>query len=120
MGMGTFDRSVLVRLAAVVAGSKHAVMTTQLVIASGEIPLRIGAEVFVGASQGTAAVCGRRPAQLPQRILQVLRNGGTALPAHHDSRRLPPARRQQAVVDNGKTDVGGMRVSDRVGSGGRR
>src|SRR3546814_2192045 len=29
MGMGTFDRSVLVRLAAVVAGSKHAVMTTQ-------------------------------------------------------------------------------------------
>lgn len=48
MGMGTFDRSVLVRLAAVVAGSKHAVMTTQLVIASGEIPLRIGVEVFVG------------------------------------------------------------------------
>ena len=48
MGMRTFDRSVLVRLAAVVAGGKHAVMTAQLVIASGEIPLRIGVEVFVG------------------------------------------------------------------------
>ena len=46
--MGTFDRSVLVRLAAVVAGSEHAVMTAQLVIASGKIPLRIGVEVFVG------------------------------------------------------------------------
>ncbi len=44
----TFDRSVLVRLAAVVAGGKHAVMTAQLVVASGEIPLRIDVEVFVG------------------------------------------------------------------------
>jgi len=44
----TFDRSVLVRLASVVAGGKHAVMTAQFVIASGKIPLRIGVEVFVG------------------------------------------------------------------------
>lgn len=46
--MRTFDRSVLVRLAAVVAGGKHAVMTAQFVVASREIPLRIGVEVFVG------------------------------------------------------------------------
>ena len=97
--MGTFDRSVLVRLAAVVAGGKHAVMTAQLVIASGEIPLRIGVEVFVGGGQGIAAVFGRRAAQLPQRILQVLRKGGKALPAQHDSRMLPATRRQAEVVE---------------------
>ena len=74
-------------------------MTAQLVIASGEIPLRIGVEVFVGGGQGIAAVFGRRAAQLPQRILQVLRKGGKALPAQHDSRMLPATRRQAEVVE---------------------
>ena len=41
---------------------------------------------------------GRRTAQLPQRILQVLRKGGKALPAQHDSRMLPATRRQAEVV----------------------
>src|SRR3546814_11364963 len=42
---------------------------------------------------------GRRTAQLPQRILQVLRKGGKALPAQHDSRMLPATRRQAEVVE---------------------
>ena len=41
---------------------------------------------------------GRRAAQLPQGILQVLRKGGKALPAQHDSRMLPATRRQAEVV----------------------
>jgi hypothetical protein len=43
-------------------------------------------------------VFGRRAAQLPQGILQVLRKGGKALPAQHDSRMLPATRRQAEVV----------------------
>src|SRR3546814_5056998 len=36
---------------------------------------------------------------LPQRILQVFRKGGKALPAQHDSCMLPATRRQAEVVE---------------------
>src|SRR3546814_18437923 len=80
---------------------------------------------------GIAAVFGRRTAQLPQRILQVLRKGGKALPAQHDSRMLPATRRQAEVVEaigqglagnseDRKSVVEGKRVSVRVYLGRRR
>ena len=51
MAMRTLDRTVLVRFATVVAGGKHPVMAAQIVVAAGEIALRVSVEIFIGGRE---------------------------------------------------------------------
>ena len=49
--VGALDRTVLVRFATVVAGGKHPVMAAQIVVAAGEIALRVSVEIFIGGRE---------------------------------------------------------------------
>jgi len=65
--------------AAVFAAGRHAVMRAQGVIAAGEILPCLSVDVAKGRRQAAAAVLRRSPAHGPQRILQPLGQGHTAL-----------------------------------------
>ena len=60
-----FDRPVLVRHAAVVAGRLHAVMRAQRLIAAGLILPRVVGEIAEGGRQAVAAMLQGSPAERP-------------------------------------------------------
>ncbi len=78
-----FDRSVLVRHASVVARDRHAVMGAQRSIALGHVLGFVLAQVAKRRRQAVGAVLPRRAAEMPQRVLQTLRQRREALAAEH-------------------------------------
>src|SRR6266705_2759846 len=81
MPMGTLDRAVLVRDAAIVARRRHAVMGAQLLVAPGEVLLCITIEIAARRPGPTARSAGPRPA--PQNSRRRARHG------HARSPRMP-------------------------------
>ena len=84
MAVRTFDRPVLMRHTAVVAGRLHAVMEAQRVIAPGQIGASILVEVAERGRQAVGAMLVRRAAQGPQRVLQSFRQRHIAFAAEDD------------------------------------
>ncbi len=70
MAVRTFDRAVLMRDAAIVAGRLHPVMGAQRVIAPGQVLARILVQVAERGREAVAAMLERRAAERPQRVLQ--------------------------------------------------
>ena len=81
--MRPFDRAVLMRHAAVVAGGFHAVVLAQRPVAPGHVLDRVLAQVAERRRQAVGAVLAGRAAEMPQRVLQPLRERREALAAQH-------------------------------------
>src|SRR6516162_10059167 len=99
MAVRAFDRAVLVRQTAIVAGRLHAVMRAQRLVAPRLILPGIAVEIAEGRRETVAAMLQRRPAERPQRILQTLREGHEALTAEHDMSMLPAREGQAEVIE---------------------
>ena len=82
--MRAFDRTVLVRHAAIVAGRLHAVMGAQRLVAARLILPRVVVEIAESGRQAVAAMLYRCTAERPQRVLQPLGQGHETLAAQHD------------------------------------
>jgi hypothetical protein len=89
MAVRAFDRPVLVRHAAIVAGRLHAVMRAQRLVAARLILPRVVIEIAEGGGQAVAAMLQRGAAERPQRILQTLRQCHKAFTTEHDMGMLP-------------------------------
>ena len=83
MPVRAFHGAVFVRLAAVVARRRHAVVRAQRRIACRGILSPVPIQVAIGRREAVAAVLERRPAEAPKRVLQPLGQGREALPAQH-------------------------------------
>ncbi len=99
MAVRAFDRTVLVRHAAIVAGRLHAVMRAQRLVAARLILPRVVVEIAEGGRQAVAAMLQRGAAERPQRILQPLGQCHKALPAEHDMGVLPAREGQAEVIE---------------------
>ena len=97
--MGALDRAVLVCDASIVAGGRHAVMDAQLLVAPGEVLLRITVEIAECRRQAVAAVLFRHAAQRPQRVLQAFRERHEALATENDMGMLEARKRQPEVIE---------------------
>src|SRR6266516_5595045 len=97
--MGTLDRAVLVRDAAIVARRRHAIMGAQLLIAPSEVLLSITIKIAERRRQAVAAVLFRHPTQRPQRVLQAFRERHEALATEHDMSMLEARKRQPEVIE---------------------
>ncbi len=83
MAVRPLDRSVLVGQAAVVARDRHAVMGAQRLVSLGHVLGLVLAQVAKRRRQAVGAVLARRAAEMPQRVLQPLRQRREALAAEH-------------------------------------
>jgi hypothetical protein len=99
MAMGTLDRAVLVREAAVIARRRHAVMSAQLLVAPRQVLLGATIKVAERCRQTVAAVLFRHAAQRPQRVLQAFRKCHKALATEHDMGMLEARERQSEVIE---------------------
>src|SRR6266568_2791734 len=99
MAVRAFDRPVLVRHAAIVAGRLHAVMRAQRLVAARLILPRVVVEIAEGGRQAVAAMLQGSAAERPQRILQALGQCHEALTAEHDMSMLPAREGQAEVVE---------------------
>ena len=99
MAVRAFDRTVLVRHAAIVAGRLHAVMRAQRLVATRLILPRVVIEIAEGGRQAVAAMLQRGAAERPQRILQPLGQCHKALAAEHDMGVLPAREGQAEVIE---------------------
>src|SRR5579862_847873 len=99
MAMRAFDRAVLVRQAAIIAGRLHAVMGAQRLIAAGLVLPGVLVEIAEGGRQAVAAVLQRGTTQHPQRVLQALRQRHKALAAEHDMGVLPAREGEPEVIE---------------------
>ena len=99
MAVRAFDRTVLVRYAAIVAGQLHAVMRAQRLVATREILPRVTIEVAEGGRQAVAAMLQGSAAERPQRILHSLGQRHEAFPAEHDMGVLPAREGEPEVVE---------------------
>ena len=99
MAVRAFDRAVLVRHAAIVAGRLHAVMGAQRLVAARQILPRVVVEIAEGRRQAVAAMLQRGAAERPQRVLQPLGQRHEALAAEHDMGVLPAREGQAEVVE---------------------
>lgn len=99
MAVGSLDRTVLMSLTTVVTGGGHAVMSAQILIVTGEIPLRVSIEVLVGGRERIAAMLPGHAAQLPQRVLQMLGQGRKALATQHHGCVFPATTGQAEMVE---------------------
>src|SRR6516165_4532906 len=97
--MRALDRTVLMRDAGIVAGWRHAVMGTELLVASRQIHLGITIKVAESSRQAVAAMLFRHAAQRPQRILQTFGQRHEALAAEHYMGVLEARERQPEVVE---------------------
>ena len=97
--MGTLNRAVLVCKSTIVARRRHPVMGTQLLVASGEILLRLPIEIAERRRQAVAAMLFRHAAQRPQRVLQAFRERHKTLAAEHHMGMLEPRERHPEVVE---------------------
>ena len=97
--MGTLDRAVLVREAAVVARWRHAVMSTQLLVTPCQVLLGATIKVAERCRQAVAAVLFRHSAQRPQRILQAFRQRYKAFATEHHMGMLEARERQSEVIE---------------------
>ena len=97
--MGTLDRAVLVRDAAIVARRRHAVMGAQLLVAAGEVLLGVTIEIAERRRQAVAAVLFRHAAERPQRVLQAFGERHETLAAEHHMGMLEARERQPEVVE---------------------
>src|SRR6267143_2938737 len=89
MAVRAFDRPVLVRHAAIVAGRLHAVMRAQRLVAARLILPRVVIEIAEGGGQAVAAMLQRGAAERPQRILQTLCFFNDTATTEHDMGMLP-------------------------------
>src|ERR1700737_869380 len=99
MAVRAFDRTVLVRYAAIVAGRLHAVMRAQRLVAARLILPGVVVEIAEGGRQAVAAMLQRRAAERPQRILQPLGQCHKALTAEHNMGMLPARKSQAEVIE---------------------
>ena len=95
----TFDRTVLVRDALVIAGWRHPVMSAQFLVAMRQIDLGIGIEVAEGGRKAVAAVIERRAANGPQGVLKAFRQSDEAFAARDDMRVLKTRPDQPEVIE---------------------
>ena len=84
MAVRSFDGTVLMGDAAIVAGGPHAVMGAKLLVATRQILARIPVQIAERGGQTVAAMLVRCSAEQPQGILQPLRQGHEALAAEND------------------------------------
>lgn len=84
-------RSVLVGLAGIAAAGDEAVVGSELLVAAGDVRRRVGVEVAIGGGQAVGAMLAGDAAEGPERVLQVLGQGGEALAAGDDGGVLPAA-----------------------------
>jgi hypothetical protein len=91
-----FRVAVLVRLPRIGPLARHAVMGQQVAVPGLELPRR--RQIVHRRTQGIAAVLPRHPAQVPERILQPVRQRLERLRSTH-RHRLPIRVRQHEVVD---------------------
>src|ERR1700737_1977514 len=99
MAVRAFNRTVLVRYAAIVAGRLHAVMRAQRLVAPRLILPRVVVEIAEGGRQAVAAMLQGSAAERPQRILQALGQCHEALTAEHDMSMLPAREGQSEMVE---------------------
>src|SRR4051794_29475202 len=99
MAVRAFDRAVLVRHAAIVAGRLHAVMGAQRLVAARLILPRIVVEIAEGGRQAIAAMLQRCAAERPQRVLQPFGQGHEALAAEHDVSVFPAREGEPEVIE---------------------
>ncbi len=84
-------RAVLVGLAGIAAAGDEAVVGAEALVAPGDVRRRLLVEVSVGGRQAVGAVLAGDAAQGPERVLEVLGQGGEALAAGDDGGVLPAA-----------------------------
>src|SRR5438874_11089860 len=89
MAVRTFDRTVLVRYASIVAGRLHAVVRAKRLVTTRLVLPRVVVEIAEGGRQAVAAMLQRGAAERPQRILQPLGQCHKAFAAEHDMGVLP-------------------------------
>src|SRR5438477_5973977 len=99
MAVRTFDRTVLVRYASIIAGRLHAVVRAKRLVTTRLVLPRVVVEIAEGGRQAVAAMLQRGPAEGPQRILQTLRQCHEALTAEHDMSMLPAREGQAEVIE---------------------
>ena len=95
--VGSLDRAVLMREAAVVARRGHAVVPAELAVAGGEVVLLL--QVLEGGRQAVGAMLGGNAARLPERVLQPVCQGGEALAALDHLGMLPAREGEGEVVE---------------------
>ena len=69
---------------AIVAGWRHPIMGTQVLISGGQILLGLQVEIAEGGREAIGSMFPRRAAERPQGVLHPLRQGDEALAAEHD------------------------------------
>ena len=98
MAVRAFDRPILVRHAAIVAGRLHAVMRAQRLIAARLILPCVVLEIAEGGGQAVAAMLQGRLPERPHRVQQPLGKRHTALAAEHEMTVFPAREGQPEMV----------------------
>jgi len=80
----SFDGTVLVSDAGIVASGCHAVVGHEVLVATRQVGAGIPVQVAECRRQTVAAVLSRHPAERPERVLQAFGEGDEALAAKHD------------------------------------
>src|SRR4029450_468595 len=91
MAMRTFDRTVLVRDAAIVAGRLHPIVAHELLVTPSQVLFLVAGKVAEGGREAVAAVLLGHAAEGPERVLQTLGERNEALPTQDDVSVLPAA-----------------------------
>ena len=83
MAVRPLDRAVLVGQASIVARDRHVVMLAERLVALGRVLRLVLAQVAKRRRQAVGAVLARHTAEMPQSVLQALRQRREALAAEH-------------------------------------
>src|SRR5438477_4758134 len=99
MAVRTFDRTVLVRYASIIAGRLHAVVRAKRLVTTRLVLPRVVVEIAEGGRQAVAAMLQRGAAERPQRVLQPLGQCHKAFAAEHNMGVLPAREGQAEVIE---------------------
>jgi hypothetical protein len=97
--MAGLDDTILVRNTRIVAGSRHAVMRAQRLVAPGPIFCGVTIQIAERCREAVAAVFAWRTSERPQCVLQPFGQCDEALTAEHHLGMLPAAESPAAPAD---------------------